>query len=67
MEDLNQETRAGFKIIRGSAYEVLNQTIISKGLNYINEETFNEINTQVPLIINELDLLIKTLETRDKK
>ena len=56
-----------YKISRGSAYEVLNQAILSKGLKYIDEGTFNELKLQIPQIIDELDLLIKTLETRDAK
>lgn len=56
-----------YKISRGSAYELLNQFIISDGLGFISNKTLENIKLEIPIIINELDLMIKTLESKRVK
>lgn len=54
------------KISRGSAYELLNQTLLSNGLKFINSKVLGENKKEIPEIIDELDLMIKTIETRKR-
>ena len=51
-----------YKISRGSAYELISQTIVSMKLDYTNASTESEVKSMLFEIINELNSLIKTLE-----
>ena len=55
-----------YKISRGSAYELLNQLILSNGLDFIDNTTLKELKKKIPTIINELDSMIKTIETKKR-
>ena len=53
-----------YKISRGSAYEVISQLIVSAELNYLNKRNINNVINGFKEVITELDLLIKTVETK---
>lgn len=53
-----------YKISRGSAYEVMNQLILSEGFNFISSETLKELKQNIQEIISELNSIIKTVETK---
>ena len=46
-----------------SHMELLNQTIASLDLNYISEEQYNELRTQIEKISNKLNALTKYFKT----
>ena len=52
-----------YKISRGSAYELLSQALVCEALFYFDDTTCKEISAQCRYVIDELDALIKTLET----
>ena len=56
-----------YKISRGSCYEVMNQIILSEGLKFINKKSKDDILSICESIINELDPMIKTIETSKGK
>lgn len=54
-----------YKISRGSCYELISQVLVSFELNYLkNENEVNELINSNKEIIKELNLLIKSIETR---
>ncbi|HSL89336.1 MAG TPA: four helix bundle protein [Ignavibacteriaceae bacterium] len=54
-----------YKISRGSSYELMSQSIASYKLGYIKEEKIlEEILSETNYIIQELNSLIKSIETR---
>lgn len=55
-----------YKISRGSSYEIISQLLVSIALNYINKSKISEMNQECKDIINELDSLIKTIESKSK-
>ena len=46
-----------------SLMELLNQTIASLDLNYINEEQYNELRSQIEKVSNKLNALTKYFKT----
>lgn len=57
-----------YKISRGSVYELMSQVLVSHALNYIpNDKKKDELLAKCRQIIDELNAIIKTLETRGKK
>lgn len=46
-----------------SLMELLNQTIASLDLNYISEEQYNELRTQIEKVSNKLNALTKYFKT----
>lgn len=53
-----------YKMSRGSSYELLSQSLVSKGLLYINEAEKERLFSGYSDVIQELDTLIKSIETR---
>jgi len=53
-----------YKISRGSAYEVVSQALTCKALGFLNETDKDQIVGGYKEVINEIDKLIKTVETR---
>jgi len=53
-----------YKISRGSAYEVVSQVLTCKALGFLNERDKNQIVGGYREVIDEIDKLIKTVETR---
>jgi len=58
----NRDKTRFYKISRGSAYELVSQTLVSHALNYINDKNKEELIEELKLIIGELDALIISLE-----
>ena len=56
-----------YKISRGSAYELMSQVLVSHALDYIpNAQHKDELIQKCQQIIEELNAIIKTLESRSK-
>jgi len=55
-----------YKISRGSCYELINQTLGSEALGYLNESEKMELETGYRNVIQSLDSIIKTLENKRK-
>ena len=53
-----------YKIARGSAYELISQTIVALRLAYLNEEEKDSLFFGYTQVIYELDTLIKSIERR---
>ena len=53
-----------YKISRGSAYEVISQVLTAGSLRFLDENETKQIAKGYQDIIDELDKLIKTVETR---
>ena len=51
-----------YKTSRGSAYEIISQTLVSHALSYLQEKDKNEIVTECKKIIEELNSMIKFLK-----
>jgi len=51
-----------YKIARGSAFELMSQTMISHHLTYLNETLQNGLLRECRKIIKNLNAMIKTLE-----
>lgn len=45
-------------------YKPINQSNISCGLDYFNKNILNDLQSEFPTIIDEKDMIIKTIETR---
>jgi four helix bundle protein len=52
-----------YKISRGSAFELISQTLVSFALSYISEQGRDHLVGSSKDIIDELNALIKTLES----
>ena len=61
----NKDKSRFYKISRGSSYELISQTLSSYNLNYMSNEDKIELMGYKE-IINELDKIIKTVETRPR-
>ena len=61
----NKDKSRFYKISRGSCYELISQTLSSYSLNYMTHEDKIELMGYKE-IINELDSIIKTVETRPR-
>jgi len=59
-----EETRQGFTKYPGEAYEVVSQALTCKALGFLNERDKNQIVGGYREVIDEIDKLIKTVETR---
>lgn len=53
-----------YKISRGSAYETMSQALVSQALSYINPGDKNELIHGYQGVIDEIDRLIKSVESR---
>ncbi len=53
-----------YKISRGSAYEVMSQALTCKALSFLSGDDSDRILTGYKEVINEIDKIIKTIETR---
>ena len=53
-----------YKISRGSAYELISQTLVSHALKYLNNKNKDEIVEELKQIIGELDALIISIENK---
>lgn len=62
----NKDKSRFYKISRGSAYEIISQSLASYILNYMMAEEKVELHLGYKGIIDELDKLIKTVEERIK-
>jgi len=60
----NRDKTRFYKISRGSAYELISQTIASFVLEYLDEKEKIELVEGYKEIITEQDLLIKSIELR---
>lgn len=58
----NRDKTRFYKISRGSAYELISQTLVSHALKYLDDYDKNELTEELKLIIGELDALIISLE-----
>jgi len=54
-----------YKISRGSSFELISQIIASSRLTYINSDKEIKLKKRIFEMINELNSLIKTLETNN--
>jgi len=59
----NKDKSRFYKISRGSSYELISQTLSSYNLKYLCEEDKTEL-MEYKEVIDELDKIIKTVETR---
>lgn len=62
----NKDKSRFYKISRGSAYEIISQTLASYILQYLISDEKDELLNGYKEIIYEEDLLIKSVETRSK-
>ena len=53
-----------YKISRGSAYELISQFLVGNALGYLSDESLIEARTGYQAVIEELDRLIKSVESR---
>ena len=53
-----------YKISRGSAFEIISQILVSHALEYINMNDKEELIKAYQIIIDELDMIIKSVESR---
>jgi|SRR5688500_4115467 len=60
----NKDKSRFYKISRGSAYEIISQTLASYILDYLNSDERDELVNGYKEVIDEEDLLIKSVETR---
>ncbi|MEO6133026.1 MAG: four helix bundle protein [Saprospiraceae bacterium] len=60
----NRDKTRFYKISRGSAYELISQSITACSLSYIANYEKERLAIKCKTIIGELNLLIKTVETR---
>ncbi len=60
----NKDKSRFYKISRGSAYEVLSQVLASFAFNYISQDEKENLSSGYKEVINELDMIIKTVELR---
>lgn len=51
-----------YKFSRGSCHELHSQTLVSKGLDFIDSKTSSELVNDLMQIIEELNTLMKSLE-----
>ena len=56
-----------YKISRGSCYELINQCLVSETLGFISNKDTDELNNGYRDVINELNPMIKTIETSIRK
>jgi four helix bundle protein len=61
----NKDKSRFYKISRGSSYEIISQTFSSYSLGYISAEDKNKL-MEYKDVINELDKIIKTVESRPR-
>jgi len=59
----NKDKSRFYKISRGSSYELISQTLTSNALGFLSDAD-KEVLFEYKEIINELDLIIKTVELR---
>src|SRR4030095_16595621 len=60
----NKDKSRFYKISRGSAYELISQSLASYSLQYVNQEEKENLKWRLVGIIDEIDLIIKSVETR---
>ncbi len=53
-----------YKISRGSAYEIISQTLVSFALNFIKIDDKENLVNGYSKVIDELDSMIKSIENR---
>lgn len=53
-----------YKMSRGSAYELISQTLVSEGLDYISQDLKIRLLDGYKDVIGEFDTLIKSIELR---
>ena len=56
-----------YKTSRGSAYEIISQTLVSRALSYLQEKDNDEIITECKSIIEELNSMIKFLKNNSNR
>ena len=56
-----------YVISRGSTYELFSQSLTAAALQYTTEETAKDLTKKCQEIIDELDSLIKTVETQGEQ
>ena len=59
----NKDKSRFYKISRGSSYELISQTLTSHALGFLSDAD-KKILFEYKEVINELDLIIKTVESR---
>jgi len=55
-----------YKISRGSSYELISQSLAAKALGYSNSSETSHLTIGYREVIDELDRLIKAVETRKR-
>ena len=53
-----------YKTSRGSAYEIISQTLVSRALSYLDEKDKDEIVVECKGVIEELNSMIKFLKEK---
>ena len=56
-----------YKISRGSCYELINQSLVSNALGFISDTDKSELTRGYSDVISELDSMIKSIETIQRK
>jgi len=56
-----------YKISRGSCYELINQSLASQALGFITDKDKEELTNGYRDVIDELDPMIKSIETTLRK
>ena len=56
-----------YKISRGSCYELVNQSLASHALSYISDNEKDELTKGYRAVIDDLDPMIKSIETTKRK
>ena len=62
----NRDKTRFYKISRGSAYEIISQILVSHALEYIKLNDKEELIKVYKKVIDELDMIIKSVESRGK-
>lgn len=60
----NKDKTRFYKISRGSSYELISQLFVSHTLNYLSQNDKENLTSGYKGVINELDLIIKSVESR---
>ena len=60
----NKDKSRFYKISRGSAYELISQTLVSHGLHYMSTQDKDELILGYKEIINQIDCLTMAVEKR---
>ncbi|MEP6795231.1 MAG: four helix bundle protein [Saprospiraceae bacterium] len=60
----NKDKSRFYKISRGSSYEFISQLFVSHALHFLSQDDKENLTSGYKVVINELDLIIKAVESR---